>query len=324
MSMPYPIGRIRGMTACTSPRGTFAVLAVDHRQNLRRNFAPNSPASVPAARLIEFKRAVVGALASYATAVLLDPEYGAAQCIATGSLPGRIGLIVALEATGYGGHPSARTSRVLPGWSVAKAKRMGASAVKLLVHYHPDVPNAASQERLVARIAASCLEHDMPLLLEPLSFSPEPDGTLRGEAKRRVVIETAKRLTALGGDVLKTEFPYDAGVRDQHHWQSACEELSAASRIPWVLLSGGLEEEAFEAQVEVACRAGASGVVAGRAIWHEAAHLAPEARAAFLATTAAERMRRLAALVERSARPWHAVPGAVACPEPPENWYREY
>ena len=120
--------------------------------------------------MIDFKRTVVRALGTTGTGVLLDPEIGVGPAIADGSLPGRAGLIVALEATGYEGDPGARISRLLPGWGVAKAKRMGASAAKLLVYYHPDAPNAADQERLVADVAADCRAHDLALFLEPLSF----------------------------------------------------------------------------------------------------------------------------------------------------------
>ena len=84
-----------------------------------------------------FKLDVVAELAPFATSVLLDPEVSAAQAIAEGKLPGDKALVVAVESTGYTGDPAARRGQVLPGWSVEKAKRMGASMVKLLVYYHP-------------------------------------------------------------------------------------------------------------------------------------------------------------------------------------------
>ena len=210
-------GARRGLDACASPRGIFGVLALDHRQNLRRELRPDNPEAVKDSEMVEFKRAVVRALAPVATGTLLDPEIGAAQCIADGSLGGRDGLIVALEATGHEGEPGARISRLLPGWDVAKAKRLGASAAKLLVYYHPDALNAADQERLVAGLAADCRAHDLALFVEPLSFGLD-GGALTGEDRRRVVIETAQRLTALGGDVLKAEFPYDASIDDRARW----------------------------------------------------------------------------------------------------------
>jgi tagatose-1,6-bisphosphate aldolase len=318
-------GARRGLDACASPRGTFGVLALDHRQNLRRELRPDDPEAVTYDEMVGFKRAVVRALAPVATGTLLDPEIGAAQCIADGSLPGGAGLIVAIEATGYEGSPTARVSRVLDGWSVAKAKQMGASAAKLLVYYHPDAANAADQEALVARVAADCREVDLALFVEPLSFSLVEGARLGGEARRRVVIETARRLTAIGGDILKAEFPYDPSVADPGRWRDACGALDEASAVPWVLLSGGVDEATFRDQVEVACSAGASGVLAGRSVWAEAATLAAEPRAAFLATTARERLRRLVDLVDAVGRPWHARPTALSSvAAPAEGWYREY
>ncbi len=321
----YALGARRGIAACASERGTFAVLALDHRQNLRKELRPADPASVTYAEMVEFKRAVVRALAPVATGTLLDPEIGAAQCIADGSLPPSAGLLVAIEATGFEGPSTARISRVLDGWSVDKAKRMGASAAKLLVYYHPEAANAADQERLVADVAADCRAADLALFIEPLSFSLVDGTRLEGDDRRRVVVETARRLTAIGGDVLKAEFPYDASIADRSRWRDACEELDAASALPWVLLSGGVDDATFEAQVATACASGASGVVVGRSVWAEAATMDPTARTAFLSTVGRDRLRRLADLVDRAGRPWHDRPGRLAgSPMPGDGWYREY
>ena len=226
----FALGTRRGIAACASARGTFAVLALDHRQNLRKELRPDDPASVTYDEMVEFKRAVVRALAPVATGTLLDPEIGAAQCIADGSLPATAGLLVAIEATGYLGPSTARVSRVLEGWSVEQAKRMGASAAKLLVYYHPEASNADAQERFVAEVSAACRAADLALFVEPLSFSLVEGEPLVGEARRRVVVETARRMTEIGGDILKAEFPYDPSVTDRARWREACAELDAALR----------------------------------------------------------------------------------------------
>ncbi len=321
-----PVGRIRGLRACASARGTFGVLALDHRQNLRKELRPADPASVTFGQMVEFKRAVVRELGATATGVLLDPEIGAAQCLVDGSLPAGRGLLVAVEATGYDGPSTARVSRILDGWSVAKAKRLGASAAKLLIYYHPGAANAADQERLVADVAEACAAADLPLFIEPLSFSIDPAvPRLTGDARRAVVVETARRLTALGGDILKAEFPYDPGVTDHGRWGEACAELDAASRLPWVVLSGGVDDATFEAQVAVACDAGASGVLVGRSVWAEAATLPPTERDAFLRGTGRDRLRRLVDLVDERGVAWDARRGPlVPIPEPGDGWYRGY
>jgi tagatose-1,6-bisphosphate aldolase len=120
-----------------------------------------------------------------------------------------------------------------------------------------------------------------------------------------VVVETARRLTALGPDVLKAEFPLDIQAEpDEAAWAEACRELSQASRRPWVLLSGAADYDVFLRQVDAACQSGASGVAVGRAVWQEAVELRGAARAEFLNGAARERMARVTGLVEALARPW--------------------
>ncbi len=321
--MPQRFGTIRGLQACASPQGTFTMLALDHRQNLRHELRPDDPRSVTTDEMIEFKRAVVRSIGGASTGVLLDPEIGAAQCIADGSLAGGVGLVVALEATGYVGDPTARISRLLEGWGPDGVRRLGASAAKLLVYYHPDAVNAADQERFVGEVASACRALDLALFLEPLGFSLRAGERLVGEDRRRVVLETARRLTPLGGDVLKAEFPYDAAVTDRARWRDACEELTSAIDVPWVLLSGGADAATFEAQVAVACAAGASGVLAGRSIWAEAATMAAPDRDGFLVTTARQRLQALADIVDRTARPWMDGAPQLRTTEPiPDDWYR--
>src|SRR5262245_6095438 len=325
-TIAYRTGLRRGLDACATTRGVFTVLALDHRQNLRREIRPDDPESVSIDEMAELKRDVVQALAGHVSGVLLDPEFGAPRCIEDGSLPGDVGLIVAIEATGYQGQPTARRSRVLDGWSVAKAKRMGATAAKLLVYYHPDSATARDQDQLVADVAAECRRHDLPLFLEPITHAVSASGAaLAGEERRRVVVETARRLTAIGGDVLKVEFPYDASVTDEGRWADACDELDEVAPVPWVLLSGGVDDETFERQVEIACRAGASGVLVGRSVWAEAARLSGADRKGFLASDAVERLSRLVRTIEAHGRPWHdRAPASLQGGRVGTDWHRSY
>jgi len=315
------IGKLRGLQQCTSPEGTFTCLALDHRQNLRRALSPADPGEVSDGQLSDFKLQVTAALAPAATAVLLDPQVSAAQAIASGSLPGGVGLVVALESTGYDGPATARRSALLPGWSVAKARRMGASMVKLLVYYHPDGPTAAEIEAFVRQVAEACAREDLGLMLEPLSYPLQEGGRLTSAEKRRVVVETARRLVVPGVDLLKAEFPLDnQAPEDERAGREACAAISAASAAPWILLSAAVDFERFARQVEWACQAGASGIAVGRAVWQEAVGLSGEARAAFLATTARTRLERLQELCVRQAVPIRRFYTAAA----PFDWYRTY
>jgi tagatose-1,6-bisphosphate aldolase len=310
------IGKLRGLGQISSARGTFTALALDHRQNLRKA----NPAFVNDAELSRFKLDVTSALASRATAVLLDPEVSAAQAIAEGVIPNNVGLVVAVESTGYAGDTTARQAQIIPGWSVEKARRMGASAIKLLVYYHPDSPTAPEIESFTKKIADDCAKQDLVLMLEPLSYSLDENKKLTSEEKRYVVVETAKRLTPLGADILKAEFPLAVTESDQRLWREACEEISAAIDIPWILLSAAVDFESFIQQTMAACNAGASGIAVGRAVWKEAVSMNHETRNTFLNTIAAQRVSRLTSLCHALAKPYTDFYTADA----PFDWYKTY
>ena len=319
------LGTLRGLDACASDKGTFSVLALDHRNNLRRMLGPDDPDAVSYEQMVDVKRAIVRAIAGTADGILLDPDIGAGPVVASGSLPSGCGLIVAIEATGYEGPSTARRSRILPGWGVPQIKRMGADAVKLLLYYHPDAANAEDQERLLIEVAEYCTDYDIPLFLETLGFAiDENEASLTDDARRDVVVRTARRLTALGGDVLKCEFPYDASVTDRTRWREACAELEEASAIPWVILSAGVDDATFEAQTAVACAAGASGVLVGRSVWKEGATMDGAERDRWLETEGVARMQRLVDIVEAEARPWRERSTLLDQGQPGEGWYTDY
>jgi len=316
------IGKLRGLQQCAAPNGTFTCLAIDHRQNLRRALKLPDSSAAGDAELTGFKLEVTAALADLATAVLLDPEYGAAQAISAGILPNRTGLVVALESTGYTGDPTARRSQLLPGWSIEKARRMGASMVKLLVYFHPEAPTAGDIEAFVGQVAQDCLRQDLGLMLEPLSYSLVADRKLGSSEKRQVVVETARRLTLPGVDVLKAEFPLDpAAVPDESEWAKACSDISSASRAPWILLSAAVDFQTYFRQVEIACRSEASGIAVGRAVWQEAVELRGAARGGFLKDVARPRLERLAALCAELGKPWTDF---YTPPEIQSEWYKTY
>ena len=310
------IGKLRGLHQIASPRGTFTALALDHRQNLRKA----NPDFVDNEELSRFKLDVASILAEEATAVLLDPEVSAAQAIAQNVIPKNVGLVVALESTGYTGDVTARHAQIIPGWSVEKAKRMGASAIKLLVYYHPNSPTAREIEDFTAKVAEDCQKHDLALMLEPLSYSLDENKKLTSEEKRYVVVETARKLTPLKVDVLKAEFPLDINDTDETKWTDACQEISSASTTPWILLSAAVDYETYVRQVTVACTAGASGIAVGRAVWKETVQMSGEERIDFLRTVGKERLSRLTFLCNALGKPLNDFYRADIS----FDWYQNY
>jgi tagatose 1,6-diphosphate aldolase len=312
------IGKLRGLQQIADDAGIFAMCAMDHRGSMQRMINPENPGAVSYATLVAYKRELCAALAPASTAVLLDPLYGAAQVIASGALPRDVGLLVSLEATGYTGEKGARLTELLSGWGAEKVKRMGASAAKLLVYYHPDLLEVAARQRdVVRRVVEDCARADLPCLVEPVAYpigDGDEDPSEFARRKPGVVVETARQITALGVDVLKAEFPADTSAtlstslryeQDESRLLAYCQQLDAASQVPWVLLSAGVTFDEFARQVEIACKAGASGFLAGRAVWQEAMMIADGTeRCRWLETVGAERMRRLADIAGEHGRPW--------------------
>jgi tagatose 1,6-diphosphate aldolase len=330
--MNLSIGKLRGLQQLADDSGFLTICASDHRGALQRALNEKNPEAVSYQDMVDFKLDLCRAMAPFASAILLDPVYGVGQAITAGILPGHIGLLVSLEKTGYSGESTARITELLPDWGVKKAKRMGASAVKLLLYFRPDLKGIASRQLdLVKRLADECIEEDIPLLVEPVSYpidQTEESPKKLADVKPELVIETARQITALPIDVLKAEFPADMGFeQDEEKLLSLCRRLDQVSRLPWVLLSAGVDFKTFKKQVEIACKAGASGFLAGRALWQEGAQIrSREERMNFFKGTAAPRLKELAGLVKKYGKPWYYKMGSengefatVA-----EDWHQKY
>ena len=261
------------LDAVTDDQGRLCVLAVDHRDSLRVEFDAEHPERVPASVLTRFKLDVVAGFGSRPSAVMLDPELSIEPVLGAGRLPAGVGSLCALEAQGYLGDPDARVNQLLDGWSPARARDVGASAAKLLILYrHDRGASTRAQEDLVRSVVDGCGEAELPLFVEPVPYE------ITDPADREAtVLAAAERIGALGPDVIKMPFPADAAHEDR--WDDACARLDACTDRPWAVLSWGAPFEVFRRQVESACRAGASGFMAGRAIWREALDPVDRARA---------------------------------------------
>lgn len=313
-------GRWRGLKSTSNASDVFTILAFDQRGSFRRML----PDGTSYEEAVQIKEDVVIPLSAHASAVLLDSTYGLTPAL---KMSGQSGLLLALEKSGYSGEATYRKMEFQDNWDIAKIKKFGASAIKMLVYYHPENGDLSKElEDVTAEVIAGCREHDIPVFLEPVSYSI--DENIKKESaeyaatRPHVVEETARKLGALKPDVLKLEFPIDVHFNDNRdEWKSSCEAVTAASPVPWVLLSAGVDFEIFEEQVRIACAAGASGFLAGRAIWKESATMTPAEREAFIAGKASERIQKLIDVATEFATPWTDFYAPMAADE---NWIVSY
>lgn len=327
------LGKIRGLSTLSTAEGVFQILACDQRGAMIRMMeqaaggeegADNTPGYY---QIVRAKLDIVRSLSPHATGALLDPEYGAGPCVAHQALAGTCGLVVAIEKTGYTEEAGDRLTELLDGWGPEAVKAMGASAVKLLLYFNPRREKAAERQlQVVEEVAAACERLDIAFMLEGVVY-PTDDGDEAAFIREKpgLVVESARILSRFNVDLYKAEFPVHP-KDDQTDWTKACERLTEACRVPWALLSAGVEFSAYARQLETACRAGASGFVAGRAIWKEAVTTPPgPKRDAFVRGEMVERIKRLGAIASAHARPWRSVeshaydPGDVG-----EGWHLAY
>lgn len=259
--------------------GRFFMLAIDQRGSIKKMLAKVvnvEPNEVPRQAISTVKRVIIEELAPEATAVLIDPEYGFDGGYQ--AIPNSVGRLLTLEKSGgekvvIAGVQEERTV-LLNNWSVEQAVQKGADAVKLLVPYHPRASEETrkSQESLVKQIGLEGQERDLPLLVELTSYPVGSSPDQLKDERLTMVAETAQLFdqSDFGITIHKIEFPGDIDTHSPAELIEACQRVDLAVTKPWVLLSAGVEFDIFEKEVAIACSNGASGFLAGRAIWQEA------------------------------------------------------
>jgi tagatose-1,6-bisphosphate aldolase len=255
--------------------------------------------------LRDFKVDVTDALSGGATGFLLDPDLGVPAVQDGGALHGRCGLLVATEPAQrqqWNGEP--RTSRD-PARDAAWVAGMGGHALKFLVQLRPDRPRAAGEPDLVAEVVEAvravvedCRAVGVPSVVESLVYKLAGEDALDDDHRADLIVESARLLNEVGPDLLKLEFPGDA---------RGCERIAQALSTPWAVLSAGVAFERFHEALRIACdHGGASGFIAGRAIWQEAVGMDRQARRTFLRETGRRRLDAGVKAIEGHARPyWH-------------------
>ncbi|MEE8485774.1 MAG: tagatose 1,6-diphosphate aldolase [Acidimicrobiia bacterium] len=317
-------GKLWGLRRLADNAGRFKMVAVDQRppiKDLVRAATGTTEASYK--DVAQVKRLLVEELAPYSTAALLDPHYAYPTAIDAVS-PHR-GLLVTLEDSVFEETARGRKSAEIDNWSVDKIRRIGADAVKVLAWYRPDADTDVNehQRHFVARIGEVCRRYDIPFLFELLVYSfPDEDqhdsGYVEQVAKRADhVVESVETFAdpVYGIDVFKLESPIPAAtVPDANGEDTAASaraqalfnQLDRASSVPWVMLSAGAEKEAFLRILTYAYRSGASGFLAGRAIWWDEVQAFPDLDAARrnLRAKSVPYMKRINDLTDELAMPF--------------------
>jgi len=284
------------------PSGALAMVAMDQRDSLTTMFARAGVEAGPA-DLTEFKLAVARALGPLASGFLIDHAHGYDRLRAERLLPDTTGLILAADALDQQpGGPVDDTDLdpvvLAPDFDLA-----GVSALKLLLIWRDDERRAERVE-LARRFVAAAEERGLLSVLEPVvqPAAGREDGFDREEAIRTA----AGELSGVGQSLYKVQVPL-FGRAPGDELDRACAALDECIQGPWVVLSQGVAADDFAGAVTAACRAGASGFLAGRALWADVVGRSDVDRA--LEQVSVPRLRRLTEIVDDLATPWNERTG---------------
>ena len=274
------------------------MVALDQRESLRTMLGGETIADQA---LTAFKIDAARALTPHASAVLLDVAFGLGPVLEAGVLAEDCGLIVAADRLVQPPGGIVEDTAVDDSVFADSEVTARADAYKLLVIWRPGRDHA----RRVATVRAfldACRQRGRPGIVEGI-VRPDPGVHLTPERHAELVVEAAVELTEAGPDLYKAEVP-SLGLADDQSTTAAAARLTEAIAPPWVVLSNGVRPERFDDAAVAAARGGASGFLAGRAIWLES--IAAEDPRTHLETVAAARLAALAERIDGVARPWSA------------------
>lgn len=267
------------------PDGTFAMLAIDQRESLRTMIADGSRRRVREvgdAELSHFKTTAARVLTPFASGVLVDSTYGRSAAVVA-ACPIILAADVLHQAPGGPVTGSSLDEGVTPD----VARETGAQALKMLVIWTPDSRSAAAE--LATEFMEKCRRFGLPGIVEGVVHSGHGD-TWSDVERDAAIVHAAADLAAADPDLYKAEVP-SHGTGNPERITATSRLITEAVQCPWVVLSSGVSAADFPSAVSACAQGGASGFLAGRAVWADS--LTAKDPALFLETMSTRRLEVL-------------------------------
>jgi tagatose 1,6-diphosphate aldolase len=309
--------------------GIVAALAIDQRGTLQQSLAQAKHTTLDAVRedMVVFKACVTRVLGVYATATLLDVDFGMR---AIAERDRSKGLLLAYEKWGYDQSRPGRMQETLADWSVARLVETGADWIKILLFYTPFESEDINRQKQnwVRRIGEECEANSVPFCLEPISYDVSGAGDKSPEFAERKPDAVTGYMQEFSKpeyhvDLLKVEIPVNmafvqgaranAGhpvVYSKPAALDAYRRAADATPLPFIYLSAGVSHDVFLESLQLADEAGVefNGVLCGRATWQEGIPVYAAQGAAgltdWLESRGVDNIRALHDVLAETATPW--------------------
>ena len=286
------------LTKLARSSGALAMVAVDQREALRGMFAAHQSDPVPDSRLTQFKVDVARELSPFASALLVDQEFGIDAIINEKALVDTCGLIAAADLLVGPAGGAATDTAIDPDVDPLRMRDIGSVGLKFLVLWRND-ESPEIRAKLVEDFNQLCKVSGLPSIIE-IIVKPPMDSTKSFNREEELII-AAREAATWKPDLYKAEVPFH-GEGDLNLVTKNAERISEAIGSPWVVLSNGVKQPFFNDAVKACAMGGASGFLAGRAVWADivGAENIPKA----LREVSIPRLQRLAEIVDTHAKPW--------------------
>lgn len=282
-----------GLQILARPSGGLAMLAIDQRESMRAMFAEKQSEPVSDQQISDFKVAALKTLTPYASAVLMDRQFIWDRAVTEKAVAPNCAMIAAMD------NFISTADEVVAGATIdeevdpSKIKADGGVALKLLVVWRPD-ESPEGRQAIVSEFIARCRAAGLLSIVEPVSRKAR-DG--RPFDLNEGILNAARELGSCGCDLYKAEVPL-RGMGSEKEVRGELAELNKLIESPWVVLSSGVDPDHYPTAVEWACKEGASGFLAGRAVWKNVIGQSHMDRQ--LVEDAAVRLQRLCEVVDRN------------------------
>jgi sulfofructosephosphate aldolase len=273
--------RTTTLDAIARPSRTFAMVAMDQRESLRTMLREHGHDATDT-RVARFKEAVARELAPHASGFLIEADH-----LKTVAPLVPHGLILAVDVLDQAEGAAVEDTSL----DEQPPAHEAVVALKLLVIWRDD-DRRGERVELSRRFVELAAERGVLSVLEPV---------IRHEDREWAIVEAARELGAVRPSLYKCQVPLE-GKADAAEITRRAREIDAALPVPWVVLSQGVAVDDFPGAVEASCKGGASGFLAGRALWTST--LGAEDPTGLLRERSAPRLQELVAIVDEHARPW--------------------
>ena len=290
---------LRGYQQICGANGAIMVIACDQRGGIRKILAktPEEQAKISDSILGDTKSDVTRYLAANAPCILLDPICAVPRVVNEAALPRDVALLIGLDASGNDTSPEGHwLSKLSKGVNARTVRELGGTGGKIMVYLRSDYPEANGHNlAIIKQCIDDFAKEDLLLVVEFLTYPMPGEDPAAYKAKFPSLIEGGTRICLdAGAKVLKLPYPGTA--------ESCATITKMCGAVPWSVLSAGVDHETFIGQVEIAMTNGASGVIAGRALWKDCVSLDRVEQKSLLINKAVPRLKQIQAILERFPR----------------------